>query len=196
MKMRGTSAMIAACPLFLRFSSNPCELNRSKQTARCRLPNDIRPNWSAQTSARIAQPFRRNAKTPKSTCATDTLACANKSLCESRAEETGRPARVGRSSGSAATAGRPAPPYSPLRWRGSFRSQAEVADAREARHQWVTTTRPTNQKPETDRNIEARSRTRICDHLAEPESRFKIRPPACGPQNSDHFLVAVSRQQG
>ena len=196
MKMRGTSAMIDACPLFLRFSSNPCELNRSKQTGRCCLANDIRPNWSAQKTARIAQPFRRNAKTPQSTCVTDTVACANNSLCESRPAETGRAARVGRSSGSAATGGRPAPPYSPLQWRGSFRSQAEVAHSREGRHQWVTTTRPTNQKPETDRNIEAKTRTRICDHLAHPDSRFKIRPPACGPRNSDHFLVAKFRQQG
>ena len=158
--------------------------------------NNIRPSCSAQKTARIAQPSPRNAKTPKSTCATDTVAYANKSLCESRSEETGRAARVGRSSGSAAAGGRPAPPYSPLRWRGSFRSQAEDADSREGRHQWVTTTRPTNQKPETDRKTAAKTRTRICDHLAQPDSRFKIRPPACGPQNSDHFLVAVFRQQG
>ena len=111
MKRRSTCAMIDASPCFLCFSSNPCELNRSKQTALCCVLNNIRPSCSAQKTARIAQPSPRNAKTPKSSRATDTDAYAKESLCESRSDETGVAARVGRSSGSAAAGGRPAPPF-------------------------------------------------------------------------------------
>ena len=121
MKMRSTCAMIDASLFFLCYTSNPCKLNRSKQTAPFCLPNNMRPSWSAHKTARIAQPSPGNAKTPKSTCATVTDAYAKKkSLCEGRSDETGAAARVGRSSGSAAAGGRPAPPYGPLRWRGSW----------------------------------------------------------------------------
>ena len=108
---------------FLCFTSKPCEVNRFKQTAPCCLPNNIRPSWSAHKTARIAQPSPGNAKTPKSTCATDTDAYAKTNLSESPSEATGAAARVGRSAGSAAAGGRPAPPYGPLPWPGSrFRS--------------------------------------------------------------------------
>ena len=57
--------MIDASPFFLCYTSNPCELNRSKQTARCCLPNNIRPSWSAHQTARIAQPSHATRKPPK-----------------------------------------------------------------------------------------------------------------------------------
>ena len=70
--------MIDASPCFQDFSSIPCELNRSKQTACCCVPNNIRPSWCAQKIARIAQPSPRNAKATKSSCATDTDSYAKK----------------------------------------------------------------------------------------------------------------------
>ena len=76
-----------------------------QQTARCCLPNNMRPSWSANKTARIAQPSPRNAKTAKSTCATDTDAYAKQKACV----KGGAAARVGRASGSAAAGGRPAP---------------------------------------------------------------------------------------
>ena len=69
-----------------------------QQTARCCLPNNMRPSWSANKTARIAQPSPRNAKTAKSTCATDTDAYAKKKKPVSKEE---RPPASG---------GRPAPP--------------------------------------------------------------------------------------
>ena len=50
----------------------------------------------------LLSPAPRNAKTAKSTRATDTDAYAKQSLCESRSDETAAAARVGRASGSAA----------------------------------------------------------------------------------------------
>ena len=69
-----------------------------QQTARCCLPNNMRPSWSAHQFARIAQPDPRNAQTAKSTCATDTDAYAKKKKPVSKEE---RPPTKG---------GRPAPP--------------------------------------------------------------------------------------
>ena len=79
-------------------------------------------------------------------------------------------------------------------------TQSRAADAysREIQNQSPTQFGTQNQdrRPEQDTQSETKKQTTICDHLAAPDSRFKVRPPKCGPQKSDHFLGAVFVQEG
>ena len=61
--MRNACAMRDASTFFC-FSNNPCEPKCYKQSARCCLPNNIRPSPSAHKTARIAQPCPAQRETP------------------------------------------------------------------------------------------------------------------------------------
>ena len=91
------------CCIFFASQTTAASSNAPSKLRAVACPTTLTQTGAHKKLDALLSPAPRNAQIPKSTCATDTDAYAEKNLCENRVYETGAAARVRRASGSAAT---------------------------------------------------------------------------------------------